>query len=281
MPAHLPFKLKIFQKKHNISYLEILGFNPKTDKNEILTYAHHLLPSDLSGVINVCPGAGNCRKTCLHWSGNPAYMKGKNAKRLRQTLAFSNDNNLYLETLFLAIVRAMYKHEGEAVAFRLNATSDIQWENITFDLSPDVADFATYKFGYKFKPGRYNSLLEIFKGFNVIFYDYTKLQRNWQKCRDLNYHLTVSFDGHNNIRNHRIVRNGIKNGVNVAAVFNIKKSQPLPETVNLCGYNLQVLDGDISDSRFDDIAGCVVGLRFKKPRGTIYSKEDTANLCVI
>ena len=221
------------------------------------------------------------KKTCLHFAGNPAYMKGKNAKRLRQTLAFADDNNLYLEMLFLSIVRAIFKNEGETIAFRLNATSDIQWENITFDLSPDVADFALYKFGYKFEPGRYNNLLEIFKGFNVIFYDYTKLQRNWEKCRDLNYHLTVSFDGHNNIRNHRIVRNGIKNGVNVAAVFNIKKSQPLPEAVNLCGFNLQVLDGDISDSRYDDIAGCIVGLRFKQPRGTIYSKDDIANLCVI
>jgi len=281
MPAHLPFKLKIFQKKHNINYLEVLGFNPKTDKNDILTYAHHLLPSDLSGVINVCPGAGNCKKTCLHFAGNPAYMRGKNAKRLRQTIAFSDDQNAYLETLFLAIVRAMFKHEGETVAFRLNATSDIQWENIPFDLSPDVANFAAQKFGYKFFAGRAANLLDLFQPFNVIFYDYTKLQRNWEKCRDLNYHLTVSFDGHNNIRNHRIVRNGIKNGVNVAAVFNIKKSQPLPESVNLCGYNLQVLDGDISDSRYDDIAGCIVGLRFKQPRGTIYSKEDISNLCVI
>ena len=281
MPLHVPHKIKTFQKKHNINYLEILGFNPKTDKNDILTYAHHLLPSDLSGVINVCPGAGNCKKTCLHFAGNPAYMKGKNAKRLRQTLAFADNQSLYLETLFLAIVRGMFKHEGETVAFRMNATSDIQWENITFILSPDVAEFATYKFGYKFEPGKYSSLLEVFKGFNVIWYDYTKLQRNWQKCRDLNYHLTVSFDGHNNIRNHKIVKNGIKNGVNVAAVFNIKKSQPLPETVNLCGHQLPVLDGDVSDSRFDDVAGCIVGLRFKQPRGTTYSKEDIANLCVI
>ena len=71
-----------------------------------------MLPSDLSGVINVCPGAGNCKKTCLHFAGNPAYMKGKNAKRLRQTLAFADDQNLYLETLFLAICRAIYKHQA-------------------------------------------------------------------------------------------------------------------------------------------------------------------------
>ena len=63
--------------------------------------------------------------------------------------------------------------------------------------------------------------------------------------------------------------------------FNIKKSEPLPEVINLCGYRLPVLDGDISDSRFDDTAGCIIGLRFKQPRGTIYSKEDISNFCVI
>ena len=135
MPLHLPHKLKTYQKSGNISYTEMFGVNPKT-------YPHHMLPSDLSGVINVCPGAGNCKKTCLHFAGNPAYMKGKNAKRLRQTIAFAADNSLYLETLFLAICRAIYKHQGETIAFRLNATSDIMWENLTFDLSPDVADFA-------------------------------------------------------------------------------------------------------------------------------------------
>ena len=281
MPLHLPHKLKTYQKNHNISYTEMFGINPKTEKNNIKTFPHHMLPSDLSGVINVCPGAGNCKKTCLHFAGNPAYMKGKNAKRLRQTIAFAADNSLYLETLFLAICRAIYKHQGETIAFRLNATSDIMWENLTFNLSPDVADFAQYKFGIKVNAGRYDNILEVFLDYNVVFYDYTKLKRNWQKCRDLNYHLTVSFDGHDNIRNHKIVADGIKNGVNVAAAFNIKKSEPLPEVINLCGYQLPVLDGDISDSRFDDVAGCIIGLRFKQPRGTIYSKEDISSFCVI
>ena len=259
----------------------MFGINPKTEKNNIKTFPHHMLPSDLSGAINVCPGAGNCKKTCLHFAGNPAYMKGKNAKRLRQTIAFAADNSLYLETLFLAICRAIYKHQGETIAFRLNATSDIMWENLTFNLSPDVADFAQYKFGIKVNAGRYDNILEAFLDYNVVFYDYTKLKRNWQKCRDLNSHLTVSFDGHDNIRNHKIVADGIKNGVNVAAAFNIKKSEPLPEVINLCGYQLPVLDGDISDSRFDDVAGCIIGLRFKQPRGTIYSQEDIKNFCVV
>ena len=281
MPAHLPHKIITFQKKLAINYTDLLGFYPKTNKNDILTYAHHMLPSDLSGVINVCPGAGNCKKTCLHFAGNPAYMKGKNAKRLRQTIAFAADNSLYLETLFLAICRAIYKHQGETIAFRLNATSDIMWENVKFDLSPDVANFALQRFGIRWNPGRGGNLIEMFSTSNIIFYDYTKLKRDWKKCKDWNYHLTVSFDGHDNIRNHKIVADGIKNGVNVAAAFNIKKSEPLPEVINLCGYQLPVLDGDISDSRFDDVAGCIIGLRFKQPRGTIYSKEDISNFCVI
>lgn len=281
--AILPWKLKQFQQSTGTDYNSLLGepgSNAKTDKNVAPTFPHNLSPADTSGVINVCPGAGNCKKTCLHWAGNPAYMKGKQAKRIRQTVAFSRDQNSYLEMLSVAIVRALTKFEGRQVAFRLNTTSDIKWEELQLNLSPDVADFILSKFGVKLAAGRYNSILELFLDFNIQWYDYTKLKRNWQKCRDLNYHLTASFDGHGNAANHKVCVDAINNGVNVAAAFNIKRSQPLPERVNLLGFNLPVLDGDISDSRFDDTAGCLIGLRFKQPRATKYNAKDVASFCI-
>jgi hypothetical protein len=281
--AILPWKLKQFQQFTGTDYNSILGepgSNAKTNKNIIPTFTHNLSPADTSGVINVCPGAGNCKKTCLHWAGNPAYMKGKQAKRVRQTIAFSRDQNSYLEMLSVAIARALTKFEGRQIAVRLNTTSDIKWEELQFNLSPDVADFILLKFGVKLAAGRYNSILELFLDFNILYYDYSKLKRNWQKCRDLNYHLTASFDGHSNAANHRVCIDALNNGVNVAAAFNIKKSQPLPERVNLLGFSLPVLDGDLSDSRFDDIAGCLIGLRFKQPRATKYSAEDVASFCI-
>ena len=97
MPLHFPHKLKTYQKNHNTLYTEFFSKNPKTEKNAIKTYPHHMLPSDLSGVINVALVLAIAKKTCLHFAGNPAYMKGKNAKRLRQTLAFAADHDQYLE----------------------------------------------------------------------------------------------------------------------------------------------------------------------------------------
>lgn len=282
--AILPWKLKQFQQSTGTDYNSVLGMpgsNAKTNKNVTPTFTHNLSPADTSGVINVCPGAGNCRKTCLHWAGNPAFMKGKQAKRIRQTVAFSRDQNSYLEMLSVAIVRALTKFEGRQIAIRLNTTSDIKWEELGFNLSPDVREFIETKFGVKFWSGRYSSILELFVGLNVTFYDYSKLKRNWQKCRDLNYHLTASFDGHNNAANHKVCVDALNNGVNVAAAFDIKRSQPLPERVNLFGRSLQVVDGDISDSRFNDVTGGnLIGLRFKQPRATKYNIEDIASFCI-
>lgn len=281
--AILPWRLKSFQQSTGTDYNCLLGepgSNAKTNKNLTPTFTHNLSPADTSGVINVCPGAGNCKKTCLHWAGNPAYMKGKQAKRIRQTIAFSRDQNSYLEMLSVAIVRALAKFEGRQIAVRLNTTSDIKWEELSFNLSPDVADFISKKFGVKFFCGRSANLLELFEPFDVVFYDYTKLKRNWQKCRDLNYHLTASFDGHSSTSNHKVCIDAINNGVNVAAAFNIKRSEPLPDVVDLLGFRLPVKDGDVSDSRFDDATGHLIGLRFKQPRATKYSAEDVASFCI-
>ena len=282
--AILPWRLKSFQESTGTDYNSVLGkpgTNNKTNLNLTPTSTHNLSPADTSGVTNVCPGAGNCAKTCLHWAGNPVFMDNKKAKRIRQTIAFSRDQNSYLEMLSVATVRAMNKNEGRQIAVRLNTTSDIKWEELSFNLSPDVSDFILTKFGVKLAPGRYNSVLELFLDFNIQWYDYTKLKRNWQKCRDLNYHLTASFDGHSNAANHKVCVDAINNGVNVAAAFNIKKSQPFPERVNLLGFSLPVLDGDISDSRFDDATGgCLIGLRFKQPRSTKYNAEDVASFCI-
>jgi len=282
--AVLPWSLKRYQSNYSVDYNSVygsLGANLKLNKNQLPSLPHNLSPADTSGVINVCPGAGNCAKTCLHWAGNPAYMKGKQAKRIRQTIAFARDQDSYLEMLSVATVRAITKFKGEQFAVRLNTTSDIKWEELQFNLSPDVSDFILTKFGVKLAAGRYNSILELFLDFNIKWYDYTKLKRNWQKCWDLNYHLTASFDGHSNTANHKICIDALNNGVNVAAAFNIKRSQPLPERVNLFGRSLQVVDGDISDSRFDDVTGGhVIGLRFKQPRATKYSAEDVASFCI-
>ena len=56
-------------------------------------------------------------------------------------------------------------------------------------------------------------------------------------------------------------------GYNVATVFGIKKSQPMPETYN----GVSVFNGDESDLRFLDPKGVVVGLYAKGK-----AKKDTS-----
>ena len=69
-------EFRFFCKKYKIEPATFLSVNPKTEKSAVQTYILHLAPADTSGV-NVCAGAGNCKKICLHFAGNPVYMKGK------------------------------------------------------------------------------------------------------------------------------------------------------------------------------------------------------------
>ena len=54
-------------------------------------------------------------------------------------------------------------------------------------------------------------------------------------------------------------------GLNYAAAFNLKKSQPLPTTFKYRGKSYNVIDGDITDARFtdDNKTTNIVGLHFK------------------
>jgi hypothetical protein len=86
------------------------------------------------------------------------------------------------------------------------------------------------------------------------FYDYTKVLG--RKIKDYpNYHLTFSAaDG-----NDSDVANAILQGYNVAVVFGIKKTLPMPEEY----LNMPVWNGDESDLRFLDPSNVVVGLYAK------------------
>lgn len=294
--AKLPTDLTSMCKQYKISYRDILSTNPKTEKSRIQTYILHLAPSDISGV-NVCPGAGNCRKICLHFAGNPVYMTNKQKARIRRTLAFSADKQRFARLLVVAILAKLNINTDENIAIRLNGTSDIAWENIDFFVTPEFATFCRRKFGRDLPLGKRN----IFEIFNAtakhapnrpIFYDYTKIKRNWAECRRIGYHLTVSFDGWQNTANLAICRDALKNGVNVAAAFMLKKGQQLPHYVDcsrfdflptdkMTGRVFNVCDGDLSDFRPADIGGGnIIGLRFKLPHGIKYTDADKKAFCI-
>ena len=290
--AKIPTDLNAVQKQYRINFKTLLSTNPKTEKSKVQTYILHLAPADISGV-NVCAGAGNCKKICLHFAGNPVYMTNKQAARIRRTLAFAADKQRFARLIVCAILDKLNKHNGEALAFRLNGTSDIAWENVDFTVTPAFATFCRVKFGAILPIGKRN-IFEIFNfmrdntGENVTFYDYTKIRRNWAECKRLNYHLTFSFDGWDNASNLKIASDAMANNVNLAAAFNIKKGRDLiwdalsaDKVKRWLGAVPIVCDGDLTDYRpADPKGGVIIGLRFKLPHGLNYSDADKMAFCI-
>lgn len=291
--AKFPTDLASMAKQYRIDHKTLLSTNPKTEKSHVQTYILHLSPADTSGV-NVCPGAGNCQKICLHFAGNPVYMTNKQAARIRRTLAFAADRQRFARLIVCAILDKINKNPGNPIAIRLNGTSDIAWENVDFTITPAFARFCRVKFGHELPIGKRN-IFEVFNclmandsSVSVKFYDYTKIKRNWAECKRLGYHLTFSFDGWNNSANVKLCRDALNNGVNVAAAFMVKRGQELPHYVNaglfddtLLGKVFAVYDGDLSDYRpADPSYGTIIGLRFKLPHGIGYTDADRMAFCM-
>ncbi len=212
------------------------------------TYILHLAPAELSGYGNTCPKAtAGCKAACLNTAGRGGmFKKGETTNviqkaRIRKTILFFTDRRQFMLDLFDDIRKAIKQSEklGLTPVFRLNGTSDIAWEKYTLNEQT------------------------VFEAFpNVQFYDYTKILG--RKVKDIkNYHLTFSAaDG-----NDADVTKAIAQGMNVATVFGLKKTQPMPDTFN----GRPVFNGDDSDLRFLDPKGVIVGL-YAKGR----AKKDTS-----
>ena len=216
------------------------------------TYILHLAPADLSG-FNTCPKAtAGCKAACLNTAGRGGmFKKGESTNmiqeaRIRKTAFFFEERAGFMEWLVADIKLAIKQSakKGLIPVFRLNGTSDLSWEKYEV-----IRDGKLYR--------------NIFTAFpDVQFYDYTKVLG--RKISDIkNYHLTFSAaDG-----NDADVMKAIQQDYNVATVFGIKKTLPMPESYN----GLPVFNGDESDLRFLDPKGVVVGLYAKGK-----AKKDTS-----
>ncbi len=228
--------------KHDFNFAYIGGVNltakiAKGKKLGIATYAVYFAPYKLSG-YNVCAKATKeCIMGCLNTSGR-VKMDAKNIivnARTNRTIAFYEHRDKFMALLIKEI--AMYKKRAERnnmeFAIRLNGTSD---------LSPEIFKL----FG--------QNILELFP--DVQFYDYTKISNRSRLTEKYkNYHLTFSYTGENWSECNDL----LKQGINTAVIFDVKKGKALPETFN--GY--KVIDGDLSDYRPLDEKGVIVGLRWK------------------
>ena len=289
--AKLTPQLAAFCKKHNLSTRTLLSVNPKTEKSKEQTRILHLAPSIISGQ-NVCPNAGNCAKICLHFAGIPYLMGGKKTCRVRKTLAFFDDQQLFLELTATAILynRSLLSAD-ELLAIRLNGTSDILWETLEFTVSPELSRVWQIKFGVYIVPTVYKSIPHMFAHYpelRIKLYDYTKNRHDWKECSDIGYHLTFSFDGWDNAKNLYLASQAMANNVNLAAAFNIKKGKKLEwdkesadKVKRWLGAVPIILDGDKTDFRPGDIqGGVIIGLRFKLPHGIKYTAAEKMAFCI-
>ena len=224
--------------------------NPKVMKGMTqgyMTYILHLAPANLSG-YETCPKrTEGCTAACLNTAGRGGMFKpgGTNTiqeARKRKTRLFFENRTEFMSALLKDITSAIKqsKKKGLIPVFRLNGTSDLSFEK------------------YEILDGR--NIFQMFP--EVQFYDYTKILG--RKVKDIpNYHLTFSAADGNDVD----VLKAIAQGYNVATVFGLKKTEPMPETYN----GRPVFNGDESDLRFLDPKGVVVGL-YAKGR----AKKDTS-----
>ena len=229
--------------------------NPKVLKGQAQgynTYILHLAPADVSGYETCAKRTAGCTAACLNTAGRGGMFKrGESTNviqeaRKRKTQMFFEERAGFMEWLVKDIELAIKQSArlGLIPVFRLNGTSDLAFEK-----------YEVVRNGKLFR--------NVFAAFpEVQFYDYTKILG--RKVKDIpNYQLTFSAaDG-----NDSDVYKAIAEGLNVAVVFGVKKTDPLPTEY----VGREVFNGDESDLRFLDPKGVIVGLYAKGK-----AKKDTS-----
>jgi hypothetical protein len=229
-------------------YLLNVDANAKTIKGQkkgYLTGVLYLAPYDVSGT-NVCPMSdmAKCRDTCLFVQGRAGISAGSktfvapNGKeykdnaiiraRIKRTDMYHADRESFLTQLEKEINSLIRKADrlGFIPTVRLNGTSDIRWENITFENGDTMFD--------RFP--------------NIQFYDYTKIPN--RKHIPSNYHLSWSYSEADS----RYIAS-MPSNMNAVVVFN--------GTMPKLFLDKRVVDGDENDLRFLDQENIIVGLKAK------------------
>lgn len=198
--------------------------NVKIGKNEVPTWGLTLTPANLSGDWNLCTwSTAQCRSACVMWTAGRGVMANVRQGRLVRTAFLAQHPAAFLALLTDEVRRL--EARGVPFGLRLNVASDLRWENIAPWL---------------------------FAGANVRAYDYTKAP---SRTVPANYRITFS---HHEFRDDAWVRSTVAAGHNVAMVFDVPKHQ-LPAT----HLGIRVIDGDLSDYRYGDPMGVIVGLAAK------------------
>ena len=208
----------------------------KGEKQNYKTYILYMSPAFQNDKnINLCSHASKgCLDACLFKSGfGGIYTSVQNA-RIAKSNYFLNDRVNFLLQLKKEITAAIKNQKpGEKICFRLNGTTDINFE--------------------KFKIEDNKNIFELFP--EQQFYDYTKNYIRLEKrILPKNYHITFSRSETNEAKAIEM----LNLGYNCAFVFD-----KLPTSYK--GY--KVINGDENDLRFLDEKNVIVGLKYKKLTG--------------
>jgi hypothetical protein len=241
--------LKNIAKEYDCKSLLSIGSDSKTVKGEklgVLTGILYMLPDD-----HICPVArlAGCREGCLVTAGRAAiYQSIMQARQARSKFWYGNPEAfLALLERDIEQLQRKAKRKGMECAVRLNGTSDINWTRA--------------------KLANEQTLFERFA--EVQFYDYTKTPRIAKDSLAIdNYHVTLSFSGASSRYVDLVEKTSAETGCNMAVVFRTKR---LPETFR----GRKVINGDLTDLRFTDPSGVVVGLKAKGQ-----AKKDTTGFVV-
>ena len=236
------------RKETKISYIggtSISSKIAKSEKKDIMTYVIYLAPHTLSG-YNVCPMATHeCINACLNKSGQNGELTKNNLInnmsridicRVNRTKLFFENRNYFMAWLLDEIFSAhkLATKKGFDFSIRINGTSDI---------TPEIFIYKGY------------NILQLFP--HIQFYDYTKVpNRTNLTTKYSNYHITFSYTG----LNWDMANIALNNNVNVAVVF-----EQIPNMFK----GIEVINGDMTDLRYLDKKGVIVGLKFKKIREKI------------
>ena len=205
---------------------------------------NYMAPHDLSGT-NLCPwSTAGCRSLCLgHYSGQAGMVSdvetGTNKvreSRVRKARYFMDQRAEYMAEMVHHIRRLERQavRKSMRLVIRPNGSTDIPYERI--------------------RVGDHRSIMHAFP--HLQFVDYTKSVDRMFRDRPANYHLVYSV---NEETDDADLSRILDAGMQAAAVFAVRKNQPMPHTYK--GH--PVVDGDVHDLIHLQPAGTILGLRPK------------------
>lgn len=215
-----------------------VGTNAKTKKGDsetAVTAIMYLAPAEISG-HEVCPARSEgCTKACLFTAGRGAMTNVQQARVNKTKMYFENQAG-FLNQL-----------HADLALFNAYCTQEGLQGYVRLNGTSDIK----WEDHHIFQ--KYPSL---------NFYDYTKRKDRDFKNLPANYKLTFSRD--ENMTSEELTE--MVQLVNVAVVF-----ESVPDTYQ----GVPVIEGDLTDLRWEDPANVIVGLKAKG-----MAKKDTSNFVI-